>query len=55
LHILKLYFDLLIDRDVDKVHDMMDDIAEQQQLAGEISTAIRYINKEIKYLKKSLI
>lgn len=26
--------------DVDKVHDMMDDIAEQQQLAGEISTAI---------------
>jgi charged multivesicular body protein 4A/B len=26
--------------DVDKVHDMMDDIAEQQQLAGEISSAI---------------
>lgn len=26
--------------DVDKVHDLMDDISEQQQLAGEISTAI---------------
>lgn len=26
--------------DVDKVHDLMDDMAEQQQLAGEISTAI---------------
>jgi len=25
---------------VDKVHDLMDDISEQQQLAGEISTAI---------------
>lgn len=26
--------------DVDKVHDIMDDIAEQQQIAGEISNAI---------------
>ena len=26
--------------DVDKVHDLMDDIADQQQLAGEISNAI---------------
>ncbi len=25
---------------MDKVHDMMDDIAEQRQLADEISTAI---------------
>jgi charged multivesicular body protein 4 len=28
------------DRDVDKVHDMMDDIAEQQDLAREITDAI---------------
>jgi Snf7 len=27
-------------RDVDKVHDMMDDIAEQQEVAREISEAI---------------
>ena len=27
-------------RDVDKVHDMMDDIAEQQDVAREISEAI---------------
>ncbi len=27
-------------RDVDKVHDMMDDIAEQQEVAREISDAI---------------
>jgi hypothetical protein len=27
-------------RDVDKVHDLMDDIAEQQQVADEISQAI---------------
>lgn len=27
-------------RDVDQVHDMMDDIAEQQDLANEISNAI---------------
>lgn len=31
---------LFIYRDVDKVHDMMDDIAEQQDVAREISDAI---------------
>lgn len=30
-----LYF-----RDVDKVHDLMDDVAEQQEVANEISEAI---------------
>ena len=34
-----LYIHLLF-RDVDKVHDMMDDIAEQQDVAREISEAI---------------
>lgn len=27
-------------RDVDKVHDLMDDVAEQQEIANEISEAI---------------
>lgn len=27
-------------RDVDKVHDLMDDVAEQQEIANEISDAI---------------
>lgn len=27
-------------RDIDKVHDLMDDISEQQQIASEISQAI---------------
>lgn len=31
---------ILCYRDVDKVHDMMDDIAEQQEVAREISDAI---------------
>lgn len=31
---------LLLFRDVDQVHDMMDDIAEQQEVAREISEAI---------------
>lgn len=31
---------ILTFRDVDKVHDMMDDIAEQQEVAREISDAI---------------
>jgi len=31
---------LFLFRDVDKVHDMMDDIAEQQEVAREISDAI---------------
>ena len=30
----------LLDRDVDDVHDMMDDISEQTELANEISDAI---------------
>ena len=30
----------LVNRDVDQVHDMMDDIAEQQDVAKEISDAI---------------
>jgi len=34
-----LYY-LVLYRDVDKVHDMMDDIAEQQEVAREISEAI---------------
>lgn len=34
-HLFCFYF-----RDVDKVHDMMDDIAEQQEVAHEISEAI---------------
>lgn len=36
--ILNLYF--IFYRDVDQVHDMMDDIAEQQDVAREISDAI---------------
>lgn len=36
---LRLNFPLN-DRNVDEVHDMMDDIAEQQDLAREISDAI---------------
>jgi len=31
---------LLFGRDVDKIHDVMDDIAEQQEVAKEISDAI---------------
>lgn len=34
------FINLPIFRDVDKVHDMMDDIAEQQEVAREISEAI---------------
>ena len=33
-------FFVVFTRDVDKVHDMMDDIAEQQEVAREISEAI---------------
>ena len=33
-------YSLVFCRDVDKVHDMMDDIAEQQEVAREISEAI---------------
>lgn len=33
-------FSVLFPRDVDQVHDMMDDIAEQQDVAKEISEAI---------------
>lgn len=33
-------FIFFLSRDVDKVHDMMDDIAEQQEVAHEISEAI---------------
>lgn len=35
-----LQFLILFLRDVDQVHDMMDDIAEQQDVAKEISEAI---------------
>jgi hypothetical protein len=35
-----IYLTLYIRRDVDKVHDMMDDVAEQQELAKEITEAI---------------
>ena len=31
---------MLTFRDVDKVHDLMDDVAEQQEIANEISDAI---------------
>ena len=31
---------MFISRDVDKVHDLMDDVAEQQEIASEISDAI---------------
>ena len=30
----------VLSRDVDKVHDLMDDVAEQQEIASEISDAI---------------
>lgn len=33
-------FNVYLYSDVDKVHDLMDDISEQQQLADEITTAI---------------
>lgn len=31
-----------VSRDVDKVHDLMDDVAEQQDVANEISEAISH-------------
>ena len=37
-HLLCLKF--MIHRDIDKVHDLMDDIAEQQEIASEIADAI---------------
>jgi charged multivesicular body protein 4 len=30
----------VVDRDVDKVHDLMDEVAEQQEIANEIGEAI---------------
>lgn len=36
----RAHWNLFYFRDVDKVHDMMDDIAEQQEVAREISEAI---------------
>lgn len=40
LHCINLHLVIHFCRDVDQVHDMMDDIAEQQDVAKEISEAI---------------
>lgn len=37
-NILTIFFSS--SRDIDKVHDLMDDVAEQQEIANEISEAI---------------
>lgn len=40
VNLLKMFFWFFLFRDVDKVHDLMDEVAEQQEIANEIGEAI---------------